>query len=164
MAAFIASILVTLAMVGILVAVARRRPVGQPLTWGEAFVAATFVFALLFIAYGVVPHQWLALADNEFRWRNDKIGIPLGGLKIFGRHIFGMEPPYLLFDKGIPLPNGHFIITAEALRDFIEVGIYGGFIGAQLYGWSWWQKRGKRAEAQPELTSSYGRPLLRGGA
>lgn len=161
MAAFLASVLITLAMVGVLVFVARRRPVGQPLSWGEAFVAATFVFALMFIAYGVVPHQWLALADNEFRWRNDKIGIPLGGLKIFGRHIFGMDPPYLLFDKGIPLPNGHFIITAEALRDFIEVGIYGVAIGAQLYGWAWWQKRGKRAASTEVETSAYGRPLLR---
>ena len=162
MAAFIASVLITLLMVGVIVAVARRRPVGKPLSWGEAFVAATFVFALLFIAYGVVPHQWLALADNEFRWRNDKIGIPIGGLAIGpldGWWVF--KEPYLLFPKGIPLPNGHFIITAEALRDFVEVGIYGVFVGAQIYGWAWWNKRGKRGAGTEVETSAYGRPLLR---
>ena len=163
MTAFLVSIVVLLLMVGVLIFVARRRPAGQPLTWGEAFVAAAYVFALLFVAYGVVPHQFLALADNVFRWRDDKIGIPLGGLKVFGHHIFGMKPPYLLAPKGIPLPggHGHFIITAQVLRDVIAGGIYAVLVGAQLYGWSWWQKRGKQKPGTDVETSAYGRPLLR---
>jgi hypothetical protein len=146
-------------MGGVLVAVAKRRPVGQPLTWGEAFVAATFVFALLFIAYGVVPHQFLAMADNQFKWRDDKIGIPVGGLAIGSWHLF--SKPYLLFPNGIPLMNGHFIVTAQVIRDAIVGGLYGVLVGLQLYGWSWWQKRGKQPAGTDIETSAYGRPLLR---
>jgi hypothetical protein len=158
MAAFIASLVILALMIGILVAVARRREPGRPLSWGEAFLAATFVFAMLFVAYGVVPHQWLALADNEFKWRDDKIGIPVGGIAIGSHHLF--KKPYLLFPKGIPLMNGHFIITAQVVRDAIVGLIYGVLVGAQLFAWSWWQKRGKQTGTEIEK-SAYGRPLLR---
>ena len=52
--------------------VAKRRPVGADLSWGEAMVAATFVFFGLFWIYGVVPHQWLTWAENELGWRPDR--------------------------------------------------------------------------------------------
>jgi hypothetical protein len=159
MAAFIASLVILALMIGILVAVARRREPGRPLSWGEAFLAATFVFAMLFVAYGVVPHQWLALADNEFKWRDDKIGIPVGGIAIGSKHLF--SKPYLLFPKGIPLPNGHFVVTAQVIRDFVETGIYVVMVGLQLYLWAWWQKRGKQPAGTDVETSAYGRPLLR---
>ena len=160
MTAFLVSVAITLAMTGVLVFVAKRRPPAKPLSWGEAFLAATFVFALLFVAYGVVPHQFLAMADNEFKWRDDKIGIPVGGLLI-GPLKNLMDPPYLLFSKGIPLPNGSFIVTAQVIRDIIVGGLYGVLVGAQLYGWSWWQKRGKQKPGTDLETSAYGRPLLR---
>jgi hypothetical protein len=159
MAAFFASVVILLLMVGVLVGVARRREPGRPLSWGEAFVAATFVFALLFVAYGVVPHQFLAMTDNVFKWRDDKIGIPVGGIAIGSHHLF--HKPYLLFPKGIPLTHGHFIITAQVLRDVIVGGIYAVLVGLQLYGWSWWQKRGKQPASTDVETSAYGRPLLR---
>ena len=28
-----------------------------------------YVFGLLFVAYGVVPHQWITHADSELGWR-----------------------------------------------------------------------------------------------
>jgi hypothetical protein len=159
MAAFFASVVILLLLVGVLLSVARRRKPGQPLSWGEAFVAATFVFGLLFVAYGVVPHQFLAMTDNVFKWRDDKIGIPVGGIAIGSHHLF--HKPYLLFPKGIPLSHGHFIITAQVLRDVIVGGLYAVLVGAQLYGWSWWQKRGKQPAGTDVETSAYGRPLLR---
>ena len=70
--------LVTIAMVGAIFRIGRTRTPGTPLTWGEAFAAGVFVFFLLFLVYGIVPHQWLAWADNDLKWRSDKIGIPLG--------------------------------------------------------------------------------------
>src|SRR5262245_61701417 len=73
MVAFTMSILVTVVMALGLVLVGKRRPVGTPLTWGEAMVASVYVFFLLFWAYGVVPHLWLAWADNELTWRPDKL-------------------------------------------------------------------------------------------
>src|SRR5438445_795347 len=51
----------------------KRRPVDQPLTWGEAMVAAWVIFLLMFVAYGIMPHQWLTFADNSLHWRKDKL-------------------------------------------------------------------------------------------
>ena len=168
MVAFLISLIISIAMTLVVVRVGRNRPVGTPLTWGEAFVAALFVFTLLFLLYGVVPHQFLAWADNELEWRSDKIGIPLGPL---GGHIGPIKSPLvghfgikegLLFPEGVPLPNGHFIITAEALRDVIAAGLYIVVLVVQIWMWLWWQKRDQKKPDQGELTSAYGRPLVRG--
>ena len=43
-----------------------------PLTWGEAMIAATYIFFVLFWLYGVVPHEFLNWADSELAWRPDK--------------------------------------------------------------------------------------------
>ena len=157
MVAFIASLIVTGLMVGIALAVGHRRAPGTPVTWGEAFVAGTFVFGLLFMLYGVLPHFWLAWADSDLGWRSDKIGIPLGPVgKLFD------VKDNVLFPEGVPLPNGHFVITAQVLRDIIASGIYIVGLGLNFALWLRWQKRGK-APATPELeTSAYGRPLIRG--
>jgi hypothetical protein len=155
--AFIASLLITGLMTGTVVAVGRRRPPDTPLTWGEAFLAATFVFGLLFMLYGMVPHYWLAWADNDLKWRPDKIGIPLGPIG----SLFDVKDN-LLFPRGIPLPNGYFVITAQVLRDIIAAGIYIVGLGLNFAMWLNWQKRGRKP-ATPELeTSAYGRPLIRG--
>jgi hypothetical protein len=159
--AFLISLFISLAMVAVIVRVARNRPVGTPLTWGEAFVAGIFVFTLLFLLYGVVPHQFLAMADSQFKWRSDKIGIPLGPLGGLMNGHLGVKKG-LLFPEGIPLPNGYFIVTAQALRDIIVAGLYIGFLVAQIVMWLWWQKRGQKKPDQGELTSAYGRPLVRG--
>ena len=162
MVAFLFSSLLSLAMCAIVVRVARRRPVGTPLTWGEAFGAGVFVFLLLFLLYGVVPHQFLAWADNELKWRSDKIGIPLGPFGAMLEGKLGVKQ-HLLFPEGIPLPNGHFIVTAQVLRDIIAATLYIVFLLAQIKMWLWWQKRDKKKADTPELTSAYGRPLVRGG-
>lgn len=157
MIAFIASLVITGIMVGIVVFVARRRPPGQPLTWGEAFVAAAFLFALLLMVYGIVPDRWLRWADNELRWRSDKLGIPTGPL-----HYLGVPNP--IFSKGVYVGKnrGKIVLNAQDLRDVVAAGIYIVFLGLQIYAWGWWQKRGKKVSTPPELeTSAYGRPLVR---
>ena len=157
MIAFIASLVITGIMMGIVVFVARRRPPGQPLTWGEAFVAAAFLFALLLMVYGIVPDRWLRWADNELRWRSDKLGIPTGPL-----HYLGVPNP--MFSKGVFIgkSRGKVVLTAQDLRDVVAAGIYIVFLGLQIWAWGWWQKRGKKVSTTPELeTSAYGRPLVR---
>ncbi len=141
MVALLVSVLVLLAMVGIVVRIAVNRPPNSTLTWGEAFLAATFVFTLLFVAYGVVPHQWLAWADNELGWRKDSFFFGEDGISFFGR--------------------GRILIPQEVLRDVIAAGIYGVFLGANFAGWIWWQRRGRAPAQRPEILSAYGRPLTR---
>jgi hypothetical protein len=148
-------------MSAVCVVIARRRPAGARLSWGEAFGAGTYLYTLMFIAYGVVPHHWLTWASNELRWRSDTIGIPLGPLGggILKGH-FGIQHGRL-FPEGIPLPNGRFIVPASAIMDIIAATLYIVFLAAQLYAWLWWQKRHKKQAAAPELLSAYGRPLVR---
>ena len=73
MVALVVSLVLTFAMAGALFAYGIKRPVGKPLTWGEAILGGTYVFFLMFWMYGVVPHQWLTLADDPLKWRNDAI-------------------------------------------------------------------------------------------
>ena len=161
MVAFLVSLIVSFAMIAVAVRVARRRPVGTPLTWGEAFVAALWIFTLFFLLYGVVPHHFLNWADSGLEWRSDKIGIPLGPFGAPLKGHFGVKDN-LLFPEGVPLPNGHFVITAQTLRDIAVSGLYGVFLSGQFVMWLWWQKRDQNKPDQPELTSAYGRPLVRG--
>lgn len=117
----------------------RRRAVGASLSWGEAIAAATFVFFLLFMAYGVVPHQWLDYAENELSWRPDKI-------------LYG---PDRILEQALP-----FTMSYETVAHMIVVGIYGFFLVLHVLGWVLWQNRGKKR--QPELPrTAYGRPLVR---
>jgi hypothetical protein len=147
--AFIASILVTLALAALVIPFAKRRPPGTPLTWGEAMVAGVYVFAAMFWVYGMVPHLWLTWADNELNWRPDNIVYGPGDI---------LQPQEL----GGPFP---MTITFQVIRDLIAVGIYVLFLGLNIFFWAWWNDRAKRSAAsERELTTSdYGRPLLRKG-
>jgi hypothetical protein len=136
--AFVVSLIALVLSVAVIVLVARRRPVGAPLTWGEAMIASTYAFFVMFLAYGIVPHQWLAWADNELSWRADKILLGWGDI----------------FDK---LP---FTLTYQVIRDVVAAGLYVVFLGAQVFLWSMWQNRGKTKPAELPV-SSYGRPLVK---
>ena len=148
MVAFVGSFLVSILGIAAVLVYGRRRPVGAPLTWGEALGAATIVFALMFWAYGVVPHQWLVWANNELRWTPSKKIVTVGQWEVFNA----------------PLPP--FTVDAEKLRDLVVVAIYGFYLTMHVALWALWQDRSKRAEkrAQRELApSSYGRPLVKQG-
>ena len=149
MVAFALSIVVTVALVGVIGAYMKRRPVGTPVTWGEAMFGAMIVFFGMFWIYGVVPHQWLAWADNELNWRTDKLFVGPGG--VLRAQAQGGSFP--------------FTITYVVIRDIIASGIYVVGVGAQVALWMIWQNRGKKAEAaQAVELSSFGRPLVREGS
>ena len=149
MAAFVSSFLIVVVGIAICMAIARKRPPGTRLSWGEAFIGGAFVFALMIVAYGVVPHQWLDFADNELLWRPDRIllGLSTAGLKIG--------------DKAKAMGgSGRVLVSYQAIRDIVAATLYIVFLGAQMWLWSAWQKRG-RPKAEVEPTSRFGRPLLR---
>jgi hypothetical protein len=64
---FFAAILLSLAIIPF----GKRRPVDKPLLWGEALLASTYIFGLLFLAFGIVPHQWIDHADKNLGWSRD---------------------------------------------------------------------------------------------
>ena len=161
---------------------AKRRPVGQRMTWGEAFVGGMVIFGYMVLIYGVLPNQWLQWCDGALKWRSDKTGIPLGDLHYWRFGLFGHTWWHLSLlhnnrrylwifpvDKGVLFPNGITFfgrgklgINAQSMRDIGATVIYGAMIGLHFKGWLWWQKRGQLKPATHELpTSAYGRPLVR---
>ena len=80
MVAFTASLLVAVLLTALVIPMAKRRPVGTPLSWGEAMVASVYAFFLMVWVYGVVPHLFLTWADNELGWRPDNILLGPGGI------------------------------------------------------------------------------------
>jgi hypothetical protein len=126
---------------------ADKRPPGTPLTWGEAMVAATYVFFVLFWLYGIVPHEFLTWADSELAWRND--------MKVIGPE--GSWASWLGIWGDVPLT-----INKEHIRDLITVLIYGVGLGGFIWFMAFWNDRSKKMAEAPavEPVSRYGRPLV----
>ncbi len=149
MVALVVSTVMLFAGVALVFRVGKRRPPGTPITWGEAYVGGTFIFALFLLAYGVVPHQWLTFADNQLLWRPDKLmlGISGDGIKL-GDDVMTLGG------------TGRIIVNAQAVRDIVATVIYIGFFGIHIWLWSVWQKRGRKAP-EVELSSRFGRPVMK---
>jgi hypothetical protein len=138
--AFVASLIVTVLLVVPIVLVGKRRPKGTPVTWGEALLASTYLFLVMWWVYGVVPHYWLTWADSELGFRTDRIFVGPGGVL-----------------RALPMT-----ITGVVVRDIVATLIYVVFLGLQIAAWALWQGRGeKKVEVE---TSDYGRPLVKEGA
>jgi len=122
----------------------KRRPVGTPFSWGEAMLGSAYAFGVMFLAFGVVPHQWIDHADKNLGWGKDKLLYGPGGI---------LKPQ---------VDGGWFPFTLqyEALRDIVVVVIHVLWFGLIVFLWSWWQKRGQVTTTEIE-TSTYGRPLVR---
>ncbi len=142
MFAFVLSLVVTVGSIAGALMYMKRRPADARLTWGEAAAASVFVFFVLFMAYGVVPHQWLTWADNELGWRGDRF----------------LVGPGAIFADALP-----FELTYLVLRDIVVSGIYGAFLAAQVVLWKVWQERGKvkPGDRKQLETSPFGRPLVK---
>jgi len=139
--AFATALVVALAGDVAIVLYSKRRAPGRYLTWGEAMLAAVFAFLLFNLWYGVVPHQWITLADKEWGWRSDRI-------------FFG---PFDLFQPNRFLP---ITISYQALRDIVVTLIYGVGLTLHVAHWVHWNNRAKpKTEIVP--TTTYGRPLAR---
>jgi hypothetical protein len=145
--AFLFSFFLTTGLALLAVPYAKRRKVGTPFTWGEAMLAATFAFGVMFLAFGVVPHQWIDHADKDLKWSRSKL-------------LFG--PFDILKPKAA---GGWFPMTLqyEILRDTVVVLIHAFYFGMIFFLWSMWQNRGKKAAAASAeiATSAYGRPLVK---
>ena len=140
---FVASTLMALAVLPYM----KRRPKGTPTSWGEALAASVYVFATMFLAFGVVPHQFIDHADRNLGWSKNML-------------IFGP------FDLLKPKANGgHFPFTMsyEAIRDIFVVVIHVWYFGLLIVLWGAWQKRGDGKPSTEVATSTFGRPLVRKG-
>ena len=142
--AFLASLLASTLLTLAAIPYGKRRPIGTPVSWGEAMLGATYAFGTLFLAFGVVPHQWIDHADKNLEWDRTRIVYGPGGI-LKPQSLGGWNPITLQY---------------EAIRDIVVVVIHVYFFGLLIFIWMWWQKRGQTPTTAIE-TSTYGRPLVK---
>jgi hypothetical protein len=128
----------------ILFSLLKRPKPNRPATWAECLAGAVGVFALMGLAYGVIPHEWITFSDAYLRWDTSRYVVRSGQEVLF------FEFP--------------FDINQQAVRDIIASGIYIVFLGLNVFLFVKWQDRGKVEESAAEETpkvSRFGRPLRR---
>jgi hypothetical protein len=128
----------------ILFAIMRRPKSDRPATWAQCMLGAVAVFAMFFLCYAIVPHEWLTYANGYLVWSTDKFVVKHNQ---FGTNLPPIDFPY------------------SALKDTVAALIYVFFFGINLFLWSKWQKRPTAAEAADRgeeklvRTSRFGRPV-----
>ena len=124
----------------------KRPKPDRPATWSECMAGAVGVFALMTLAYAVIPHEWITFSDKYLQWDTTKF-------------VFQSHQKMLFFPWNWP-----FNFDKHVIRDIIVTMIYLAFFGANLVLFSLWQKRGTEpaieAEEKPRM-SRFGRPLRR---
>jgi len=143
--AFLVSFILSTIGALLVIPYAKRRPKGTPTSWGEAMLASTYVFALMFVAFGIVPDKFIAHADAELGWTKNLIIYGPGDI---------FKPTAL---------GGSFPITMsyEAVRDIVVIVIHLWYFGLLIFLWSFWQKRGDGTPSKEIATSTFGRPLVK---
>jgi hypothetical protein len=139
--AFTGSLIVTAILVVIVVVYAKKRPVGTPLTWGEAMASSMYVTFALFWAFAVVPHQWLIYSGGELQMRSDSI--------LAGPGSTGLA-------EWSPI-----VISKAAVADIVAITIYGIMFVGTVALWAVWQGRGSKQTTDEVEKSNYGRPLVK---
>ena len=142
--AFLTSLFAATVLTLVVIPYGKRRPRGTPFSWGEAMLGSVYTFGVMFLAFGVVPHQWIDHADKDLGWDRTKIIYGPGGI-LKPQTAGGWNPITLQY---------------QAVRDVVVVIIHVYFFGLLIFMWNWWQKRGAGATQELE-TSSYGRPLVK---
>lgn len=145
--AFLFSFFLSTAGALLVIPYAKRRPKGAPVSWGEAMLASVYVFGLMFIAFGVVPHQFIDHADKELGWT--KSNVIYGPGDILKPQAYGGWFP--------------FTMSYEAVRDIVVIVIHLFYFGLLIWLWSVWQKRGQVKAGTEVATSTFGRPLVKKG-
>ena len=134
----------------LLVASRDPKPAGYKATWAECYLGAVATFALMALAYAVVPHEWMTYANGYLRWGDT------------GKFIFRSSQDMLFFPWHWP-----FNMDYPALRDIVVSGIYVVLLGLNIMVFVKWQDRNKvpeskpASDATPVKRSRFGRPLRR---
>jgi hypothetical protein len=133
----------------LLVASRTPRPADEKASWASCYLGSVGVFAIMMLAYGVVPHEWLTYANGYLQWGDTS------------KFVFRSSQDMLFFPWNWPF---HF--DYPALRDIAVTVIYGAVLGLNVALFAKWQDRHRvpataPAEATPARRSRFGRPLRR---
>jgi len=116
----------------------------QKMTWARAVFAAFLAWIELILLFGIVPSEWLNLAQTDLDWSSQRVALVIPSFLVLGNEV---EISYAVLKDSISM--GWHLVMIPAVAIFaLEV-----------------QKMHKgRPEAaeKPEKKSPYGRPLVRG--
>ena len=115
--AFLVSLIAATLMTLVAIPYGKRRPRGTPVSWGEAMLAAVYAFGVMFLAFGVVPHQWISHADKDLGWDRTYIIYGPGGI-LKPQTAGGWNPITLQY---------------QAVRDIVVVLIHIYFFGLLIF-------------------------------
>jgi hypothetical protein len=116
----------------------------QRLTWSRALFGAFLAWIELLLLFGIVPSEWLNLAQTDLNWSSQRVAVTI--------------PPMLVLGNDVA-------VSWAAVKDSISMGWHLVMIPAVAIFALQVQKMydGKPARAdKPEKRSPYGRPLVRG--
>ncbi|HEX7099595.1 MAG TPA: hypothetical protein VF377_10170 [Acidimicrobiia bacterium] len=117
---------------------------GRRMTWALATFAAFLAWIEFVLIFGIVPSEWLNLAQTDLDWSVQRIAFTI--------------PPWLVLGNEVQVSWG-------AIKDSISMGYnLVALVGAAVFAYKL-QDIGKGAPARPEEpqpVSPYGRPLVRG--
>jgi hypothetical protein len=136
----------------LLVASRKPEPPDRKASWAACYLGAVGTFALMGLAYAVVPHEWMTYANGYLQWGDT------------GKFIFQSNQDMLFFPWHWP-----FNLDYPALRDIVVSGIYVVLLGLNVALFVKWQDRKKVVDAAPAEAatpakrSRFGRPLRKGG-
>jgi len=126
---------VLLAMAGLAFAYVYRRP----LTWARATVGAGLFTGLTLILFGIIPNQFLTIAQSTWEWTPTKTFLTIPPILVLGNHVS---------------------ISYAALKDMISGGYAVVVLLAVAITMVRWQERAKESsKPKPTPVSGYGRPL-----
>jgi len=134
----------------LLVASRKAQPADHKATWAECYLGAVAAFALMALAYAVVPHEWMTFANGYLQWGDTS------------KFLFQSGQDMLFFPWHWP-----FSMDYPALRDIVVSGIYVVLLGLNIMLFVKWQDRKRvpdaapAADATPAKRSRFGRPLRR---
>jgi hypothetical protein len=119
---------------------------GRPMTWARATFAAFLTWMEFVVLFGIVPSEWLNLAQTDLDWSNQRVALSI--------------PPWLVLGNEVD-------ISWAVLKDSISMGYnLTVLVGAAVFAYKIQDiGGGKPAETKKtEKISPYGRPLVRGDA
>jgi hypothetical protein len=116
-----------LAIVFVLLRIPKKS--SEPATWAATMLGALFVFGMMVLAYGTIPHEWLTFASSYLNFNKANFIVREGQLA-------GNLPPF-------DIPKAAFV-------DAVAAGMYIVFIGLNVYLFAAWQKRKVREPVTTE--------------
>src|SRR3954451_925099 len=136
-------IIFILMLVPIFVALRRPKP-DLPTTWAQAMAGAVYVFALFFLGFAIIPHEFITVSDKYWALSTDRFIIK--------------STTAVPFAKSLNWPFS--IDLQHGVRDLLVVVIYGVMLGGALTLFVLWQKRPTRAEVEAREPVEVGRSRL----